>query len=185
MGWHVSSELRGAAAALLWLPLAASAAASARTPVVWTIAGSDSGGGAGIQADLHAIKALGAHGCSVITALTAQNSHEVRRVEYCSVDMLRETIAVLADDLPANAVKLGMLGSEVVLAEVAAFLRQYNGVVVCDPVLISSSGSRLLAEGAIDALRRDIFPHCALITPNLSEAETLVGRKVAKPPYQH
>ena len=86
------------------------ASAATAPPIVWTIAGSDSGGGAGIQADLHAFHALGAHGCSVITALTAQSSVEVRHVEYSSNEMLRHTIGALRDDLPPVACKLGMLG---------------------------------------------------------------------------
>lgn len=155
-----------------------SSASNLRPPVVWTIAGSDSGGGAGIQADLHAFKALGAHGCSVITAMTAQNSHEVRRVEYASTEMLHDSICALAEDLPAAAVKLGMLGSKRVIVEVAAFLQQFNGAVVCDPVMVSTSGARLLDEDAVNALRSLVFPRCSLLTPNLSEAEALVGRKV-------
>ena len=154
-------------------------------PVAWTIAGSDAGGGAGIQADLHTFQALGVHGCSAITALTAQNSVEVRMVEYPSLEFLRTTLAALRDDLPARAIKLGMLGSRGVVAEVASFLATLEEVdhsasggplVVCDPVMVTTSGSRLLDADATAALTADLFPRCRLITPNLVEAEALLGR---------
>ena len=96
-------------------------------PIVWTIAGSASGGGAGIQADLHAFHSLGAHGCSVVTATTAQNSHEVRMVEHASPPMLRATIDALADDLPARAIKIGMLGRESTVDEVSRYLGRAEG----------------------------------------------------------
>lgn len=100
--------MRGLLMALVSAGVGACAGTSIPPPVAWTIAGSDAGGGAGIQADLHTFQALGVHGCSAITALTAQNSVQVRMVEYPSLEMLRTTLATLRDDLPARTIKLGM-----------------------------------------------------------------------------
>ena len=168
--------------------LAISLVATPQPPATaWTIAGSDAGGGAGIQADLKTFESLGVHGCSAITALTAQNSREVRMVEYPSRAFLRTTLEALRDDLPAAAIKLGMLGSKDVIDEVAAFLANEsnscrNVAVVCDPVMVTTSGSRLLDEGATDSLVRTIFPRCAIVTPNLPEAEALLGGKALRTP---
>lgn len=153
-------------------------------PTCWTIAGSDSGGGAGLQADLLTFHDLGVHGCTVPTALTAQSSVEVRRVEYPSTDMLRTTLQTLRDDMPADAIKIGMCGSSAVIAEVAAFLEAIGGDdmhVVLDPVMVSSSGAHLLDEDAVATLTRELFPRCRLVTPNLQEAEALVGRPLRQP----
>ncbi|CBN80294.1 Thiamine monophosphate synthase [Ectocarpus siliculosus] len=150
-------------------------------PIVWTIAGSDSGGGAGIQADLHAMHSLGVHGCSVITAMTAQNSHAVTHVEYASVEMIQATIDALQSDLPPAAVKLGMMGTDAVVSVVGAFLEGYKGNVVCDPVMVSTSGSRLLPEGAEALMKERVFPRATMITPNLIEAEVLLGRSLRTP----
>ena len=141
----------------------------------------------GIQADLKTFVSLGVHGCSAITALTAQNSREVRMVEYPSRAFLRTTLEALRDDLPAAAIKLGMLGSKDVIDEVAAFLANEsnscrNVAVVCDPVMVTTSGSRLLDDGATDSLVRTIFPRCAIVTPNLPEAEALLGGKALRTP---
>lgn len=150
-------------------------------PVAYTIAGSDSGGGAGIQADLLTFHDLGVHGCSAITALTAQNSHEVRMVEYPSAEMFRTTLGALRDDLPAQAIKLGMLGSRAVIREVADFLDAVDesqldvAAVVCDPVMVTTSGARLLDEDAAALLKSAVFPRCVVVTPNLHEAEALLG----------
>ena len=158
-------------------------ATSRARPVAWSIAGSDSGGGAGLQADLLTFNALGVHGCTAVTALTAQSSVEVRRVEYPSGEMLRATLSTLRDDLPADAIKIGMCGSRATICDVAAFLSaECKGVdVVCDPVMVSSSGTRLLDEDAVDALTRHLFPCCRLVTPNLPEAEALAGRPLRTP----
>ena len=166
---------------MLFAGLACVGATISTPPIAWTIAGSDAGGGAGIQADLAAFRALGVHGCSAITALTAQNSVEVRMVEYPSIEMLRTTLAALRDDLPAGAIKIGMTGREWVIREVADFLTSYKGPVVCDPVMVSTSGRRLLDADASAALISKLFPRCALITPNLPEAEALLGRKLRTP----
>lgn len=163
---------------LLLLPCAAE-----RRPTAWTIAGSDSGGGAGLQADLLTFHDLGVHGCTVPTALTAQSSVEVRRVEHASVEMLRATLSTLHDDLPADAIKVGMCGTRQAIAEVAAHLASAAaGVdVVCDPVMVSSSGARLLDEDATAALVNELLPRCRLATPNLHEAEALLGRPLRTP----
>lgn len=158
--------------------VAANTPAPASAPAVaWSIAGSDAGGGAGIQADLKTFESLGVHGCCAITALTAQNSHEVRMVEYPSSAFLRTTLEALRDDIAANAVKLGMLGSKETINQVAAFLAEdcCATAVVCDPVMVTTSGARLLDEDASASLIRDIFPRCTLVTPNIPEAEALLG----------
>jgi len=156
--------------------------ASQKPGIVWTIAGSDSGGGAGIQADLAAFHALGTHGCSIVTALTSQNSCKVSHVQYSTTEHLRETFQVLKDDLPAKAIKLGMLGSESIINEVADNLEDFNGPLVCDPVMISTSGSRLMESQAENALISRIFPKATVLTPNKYEAETLLGGTPLKTP---
>ncbi len=151
---------------------------------MWTIAGSDSGGGAGVQADLLAFHALGCHGCSAITALTAQNSHQVRAVETCSLDMLRTTLATLEEDLPPKAVKLGMLATAEVVREVGTFLGRKAaalGPVVCDPVMVTTSGSVLLDADARKLMVDLVFPRATLVTPNKHEAEVLVGYPLHTP----
>jgi len=152
-----------------------------KKPVVWSIAGSDSGGGAGLQADLLTFHDVGCHGCTVPTALTAQNSVGVTQVEFSSDAMIAETLSCLGADLPAAAVKTGMLGRASVMTTVAQFLEGYEGRVVCDPVMVSTSGSRLLEEDAVDAMVNRVFPHVDLLTPNLHEAEALLGRELRTP----
>lgn len=148
-------------------------------PIVWTIAGSDSGGGAGIQADLKSMNALGAHGCSVITALTAQNTQGVAQIEYPSSPMLRAQLDALQSDLPPIAVKLGMLGDTEGIQTVAESLKLLNAFVVCDPVMVSTSGDDLLGQNAIQALKAKLLPQVHLLTPNLHEAETLTGLRIS------
>jgi len=153
--------------------------------VAWTIAGSDSGGGAGIQADLHAFRAMGAHGCSVITALTAQNSVGVDYVEYCSDKMIRASIKALREDLFPGAIKLGMLGTADVVTTVVDELREIfeeakkknkkAPVIVCDPVMVATTGAELIEKGTQDVMVRDLFPLCDIVTPNIKEAEKLAG----------
>lgn len=152
---------------------------SSRRPVIWTVAGSDSGGGAGIQADLVTIHALGGHGCSVVTALTAQNTLGIYRVECSSPEMVAAQIAALQADLPPAAVKLGMLGHAGIIEKVAAGIEKAAAFVVCDPVMVSSSGTDLLAREAHDVLVRRILPLTDLLTPNVPEAEALLGRRLA------
>ena len=153
-----------------------------RKPIVWTIAGADSGGGAGIQADIKVINLLGAHDCSVITALTAQNTIGTGRLEWVAPDMLSAQLEALKADLPPAAVKLGMLGTSAAVEIVAAFLKNAKSpFTVCDPVLISSSGAFLLEASAWKLITEKLFPLVDLITPNIPEAEHLLGIKISTP----
>lgn len=149
-------------------------------PIVWTMAGSDSGGGAGIQADLKVMHELGVHGCSVITALTAQNTLGVLRSEPVSPQMLQAQLDALADDLPPVVIKMGMLGSMQNCQMIINFLTtaHFTPLLICDPVLKSTSGSNLLAPNAIELLKTELFPLIDLLTPNLPETEALLGRKL-------
>jgi hydroxymethylpyrimidine/phosphomethylpyrimidine kinase len=150
------------------------------TPIALTIAGSDSGGGAGIQADLKTFAALGVYGASVITALTAQNTRGVRGVHPVPPDFVTAQLDAVFDDLAINAVKIGMVASRGVIEAIAAGLaRRTPAYVVLDPVMVATSGDKLLAEDAIDALRRLLIPVSTLITPNLPEAAALLGDSVA------
>ncbi len=150
--------------------------APGRTPVALTIAGSDSGGGAGIQADLKAFAAAGVHGTSAITALTAQNTTTVTAIEPISPAMIVAQVAAVADDLPIDAVKIGMLGDAGTIRAVAEALALLpdSVPVVHDPVMIAESGARLLAAEAMEAMLTHILPRATVITPNLSEARELV-----------
>lgn len=148
-----------------------------RAPTAWTIAGSDSGGGAGIQADLKVMSAFGVHGCSVITALTAQNTLGVQSSEPVSPSMLRAQLNALESDLPPIAIKTGMLGNAQSCRIVADFITQRPEpypLLVCDPVLKSTSGSTLLDNNALDILIQDIFPRVTVLTPNLQEVGTIL-----------
>ena len=175
-------------------------------PIVWTIAGSDSGGGAGIQTDLKVMNAFGVHGCSAITALTAQNTLGVQAMAPVSESMLRAQLHSLETDLPAAAIKTGMLGSAESCKIVADFLERYGmrdagcrtrdaghgmraggarssdhgsaakPLLICDPVLKSTSGADLLDPEALDILIHGIFPNVGVLTPNLPEIETLAGK---------
>ena len=153
-----------------------------KKPIVWTIAGSDSGGGAGIQADIKVINLLGAHDCSAITALTAQNTIGTGRLEWVSPEMLTAQLAALKADLPPAAIKLGMLGTAATIDIAATFLKAIKApFTVCDPVLISSSGAFLLEAPAWKLLTEKLFPTVDLITPNIPEAEHLLGMEIATP----
>jgi hydroxymethylpyrimidine/phosphomethylpyrimidine kinase len=148
-------------------------------PVVLTIAGSDSGGGAGIQADLKAFMALGCHGLSAIAALTAQNTRGVTAIHRPPRRFLRAQLDALFDDFPIQAVKIGMLGTVPVIETVAEVLAERAAVnIVLDPVMIASSGARLSERRALDALRRRLLPLADVLTPNLPEAEALLGRQI-------
>ncbi len=144
---------------------------------VLIVAGSDSGGGAGIQADIKAVMALGGYAMTAITALTAQNTQGVHGVFPVPPDFVRLQMAVVLDDIGADAIKTGMLGgAEVVLAVVAALQRHAAGVpLVVDPVMVAKGGARLLDDAAIGALRRELLPRATLLTPNVPEAEALTG----------
>lgn len=144
-------------------------------PIALTIAGSDSGGGAGVQADLKTFSALGVYGASVITALTAQNTRTVSMIEAASPAMITAQMAAVFDDLDVGAVKLGMLGDAGTIATVAKGLVGRDLPVVLDPVMVAKSGDRLLEPAALDALRIHLLPLAALLTPNLPEAADLLG----------
>jgi hydroxymethylpyrimidine/phosphomethylpyrimidine kinase len=150
------------------------------TPITVTIAGSDSGGGAGVQADLKTFSALGVYGASVITALTAQNTTGVAAVHAVPPAFVTAQIDAVFSDLAAGAVKIGMLGNAEVIAAVAAGLTRYEQTnVVLDPVMAATSGARLLDPGAIEALR-DLLPLALVVTPNLAEAAALLDLPEAK-----
>jgi len=144
-----------------------------------TIAGSDSGGGAGIQADLKTFAAHGVHGLSAIAALTAQHTRGVTAVHVPEVDFLRAQVDACFDDFDIRAVKLGMLATTDVIRTTAALLDAHPDVpVVLDPVMVATSGAKLLADDALDAMRGQLLPRARIATPNLPEAEWLLGRQI-------
>ncbi|UTW11303.1 bifunctional hydroxymethylpyrimidine kinase/phosphomethylpyrimidine kinase [Marinobacterium rhizophilum] len=144
-------------------------------PIALTIAGSDSGGGAGIQADLKAFSALGVYGASVIAALTAQNTREVRAIQDVPPEFIRSQIQTVFDDLAVGAVKIGMLSQPAVIAVVAEELQRYGARnIVLDPVMVAKSGDKLLAEAAVESLRTRLLPLATILTPNLPEAAVLL-----------
>ena len=145
-------------------------------PCVLTVAGSDSGAGAGIQADLKAMAAQGVYGLTAITAITAQNTLAVEKAEVLSAALVEAQIDAVLQDFPVNVVKTGMLGNAEIVEVVAAKLKQYGITkVVIDPVMVAKSGDALLAEGAQRALREKLLPMALLITPNIPEAGVLCG----------
>ena len=145
-------------------------------PRVLTIAGSDSGGGAGIQADLKAFAAAGAYGMSAVVALTAQNTVGVTAVHEVPPDFVVAQLDAVFSDLGVDAAKTGMLFSRRVIAVVAEYLSRHRTPLVVDPVMVASSGARLLEESAVLALVGRLFPLATVVTPNLLEAEVLAGR---------
>mgnify|MGYP001627918490 FL=1 len=152
-------------------------------PIALTIAGSDSGGGAGIQADLKAISALGVYGASVITAITAQNTQAVTAVHGVPLDVITAQIDAVLSDLSVGAVKIGMLATPEIIHTVAAALKGYRGPIVLDPVMIAKSGDALLAEEAVQTLRQVLIPLATVLTPNLPEAAKLLkdGKEATDP----
>jgi hydroxymethylpyrimidine/phosphomethylpyrimidine kinase len=151
------------------------------TPIALTIAGSDSSGGAGVQADLKTFAALGVYGASVITALTAQNTKGVAAIHDVPVEFVRAEIDAVFSDLDVGAVKIGMLSQAAVIATVGEELDRWRQTrVVLDPVMVASSGERLLAADAVDALKRLLIPRALVITPNLPEAAALLDTPVAR-----
>jgi hydroxymethylpyrimidine/phosphomethylpyrimidine kinase len=150
------------------------------TPVALTIAGSDSSGGAGIQADLKTFAALGVYGASVITALTAQNTRGVSAIHAVPPEFVAAQLDAVFGDLDIGAVKIGMLAQLSTIEAIVASLKRYSPKhVVLDPVMVATSGDRLLAADAVDALRTKLIPLASLITPNLPEAAALLGEDVA------
>ena len=154
--------------------------AQARYARVLSIAGSDSGGGAGIQADLKTMSALGCYGMTAITALTAQNTQGVRGIHGVPPAFLRLQLDAVLEDIGADAVKIGMLHAPEIVQEVAGAIERHAlRNVVLDPVMVATSGDRLIAEATVGALVRELFPRSALVTPNLDEAGLLLGRTIA------
>ena len=148
-------------------------------PIALTIAGSDSGGGAGIQADLKTFASLGVHGTCAITCITAQNPEGVRGIQACRPEIVRQQMEAVFAELPPAAVKTGMLYSTEIIRAVAAFFKSGSRpALVVDPVMVATSGARLLKPSAIDLLKRELLPLATLVTPNLDEAEILVGEKL-------
>lgn len=149
-------------------------------PIAVTIAGSDSSGGAGIQADLKTFSALGVYGAAVITALTAQNTRGVTAIHDVPPAFIAAQIDAVFSDLRVGAVKIGMLSVLAAIDAVAAGFDRYpQANVVLDPVMVATSGARLLAADAVDALRRELIPRARIFTPNLQEAAALLGDEVA------
>ena len=145
-------------------------------PIALTIAGSDSGGGAGIQADLKTFASLEVHAASVVTCITAQNPCGVRGIQPCSVFIVRRQLEAVFEELPPAAVKTGMLYSAGIIAVVADFLERWrHPLLVVDPVMVATSGAQLLEPDAIKTLCAKLLPLAAVVTPNLQEAEILTG----------
>jgi hydroxymethylpyrimidine/phosphomethylpyrimidine kinase len=151
------------------------------TAIALTIAGSDSSGGAGIQADLKTFAALGVYGASVITALTAQNTQGVHGIHDVPADFIRAQIDAVFSDLDVAAIKIGMLSQIASIEAVAQGLAAHSARnIVLDPVMVATSGDRLLAPEAVEALRKNLVPRSLVVTPNLPEAAVLVGASVAR-----
>lgn len=149
--------------------------------VALSVAGSDPGGGAGVQADLKTFGALGVFGTAVLTALTAQNTRGVRGVHVVPADFVARQLEVLLEDVAVHATKIGMLGDvDVVRAVTAVVARGGAGPVVLDPVMVATSGDRLLSPEAVAALRDDLLPLADLVTPNVAEAAVLLGADPAR-----
>jgi hydroxymethylpyrimidine/phosphomethylpyrimidine kinase len=151
-----------------------------KIPVALTIAGSDSGGGAGIQADLKTFAALGVHGTSAITAITAQNTIGVTGILELPTSLIRQQIDAVVDDIGVQAAKTGMLSSPEIIEAVAVAIEQHRiEQLVVDPVMVAKGGAKLLRDEAVAALRGRLVPLAAVLTPNLPEASVLLGRPIA------
>lgn len=149
------------------------------TPIVLTIAGSDSGGGAGIQADIKAISATGSYACSVITAITAQNTLSVSAIHPIPLEHVEKQLDAVFSDLNIVAVKVGMLADAEIIKVVAKKLKQYQPeFLVVDPVMVTRNGDLLLEKSAIDTLKAELLPMADLITPNLPEGAALIGSQL-------
>jgi len=142
---------------------------------VLTIAGSDSGGGAGIQADLKTFSALGCFGTSAITAVTVQNTRGVFGIHSIPPAIVQEQITAVIDDIKPNAIKIGMIHTRELCTAVASALHGYSVPVIVDPVMVATSGDRLMEEATIECLQKKLFPLATLLTPNLQEAQLLAG----------
>lgn len=156
-------------------------AAAAPTAIALTIAGSDSSGGAGIQADLKTFSAFGVYGASVITALTAQNTRGVQGIETVPAAFVAEQLRSVLTDLDVGAIKTGMLANAEIVAAVTSALRSASACpLVVDPVMVATSGDVLLAPEAVKAIKSDLLPLATLVTPNLPEAAILLGSQQAR-----
>jgi hydroxymethylpyrimidine/phosphomethylpyrimidine kinase len=149
------------------------------TAIALTIAGSDSGGGAGIQADIKTFSALGTYAASVLTAITAQNTRGVTAVEDISVPLIVAQMDAIFSDLDVDAVKIGMVSRSETILAIAERLRHYKRGVVLDPVMVATSGDRLLQQEAIETLKQELVPLAAVVTPNLPEAALLTDLPIA------
>ncbi|MEX2482464.1 MAG: bifunctional hydroxymethylpyrimidine kinase/phosphomethylpyrimidine kinase [Gammaproteobacteria bacterium] len=150
------------------------------TAIALTIAGSDSGGGAGIQADLKTFSALGVYGASVLTAITAQNTRGVAAIETLSPQIVTAQIDAVLSDLGVGAIKIGMVANAAIAAAIGDALWAYGRRPVLDPVMVATSGDRLLAADAVAAVRSMLLPLCQLVTPNLPEAAILADDAIAR-----
>ncbi|MDR2057519.1 MAG: bifunctional hydroxymethylpyrimidine kinase/phosphomethylpyrimidine kinase [Dysgonamonadaceae bacterium] len=147
-----------------------------RYPAALTIAGSDSGGCAGVQADIKTFSALGVFGASVVTAITAQNTTEVRNVEILSPEIIRQQAESVLDDITIDTIKTGMLPTPQIIEVVASIIDRYRpAIVIADPVMVATNGARLAAASIIDAFREKLYSKITLITPNITEIEALSG----------
>ena len=151
-----------------------------KTPsIVLTIAGSDSSGGAGIQADIKAISSLGSYAASVITSVTAQNTLGVQGIHPIPTDMVRQQIESVMEDLHPDAIKIGMVCDKDIALTIAQCIRKYQPRwVVYDPVMVSTSGHKLMTDDTIEVIKQELMPLASLITPNLHEAQILLGEKI-------
>ena len=148
-------------------------------PIVLTIAGSDSGGGAGIQADLHSFAAFGVHGASALTAVTAQNSSGVYAIQMLPRTIVLSQIQAVLEDFPVAAIKIGMLGTPTLALAIARILAEHPEIpVVLDPVLVATSGASLARGKLVHAIARHLLPRADLLTPNIPEAEALLNRRL-------
>ncbi|MCF0207015.1 MAG: bifunctional hydroxymethylpyrimidine kinase/phosphomethylpyrimidine kinase [Fibrobacter sp.] len=149
-------------------------------PVVLSIAGSDPSGGAGIQADIKAISALGCYAAAVPTAITVQNTMGVRKSVCLSAQLVREQVEAVLEDMNVAAIKIGMLGNAEIISELCGIFNKRPEIpVICDTILVSTSGYNLLADDAVELCRKSLFPNCRLITPNIPEADFLLGGDVS------
>jgi hydroxymethylpyrimidine/phosphomethylpyrimidine kinase len=151
-----------------------------KLPVALTIAGSDSGGGAGIQADLKTFAVLGVHGTAAVTAITAQNTLGVTEILDVPPSLVHEQVRVVVEDIGVDALKTGMLSSPEIIAAVAASIEEFHlEKLVVDPVMVAKGGAKLLRDDAVATLRTRLMPLATIITPNLPEAEVLLDRRIA------
>lgn len=151
---------------------------AAKQAKILIVAGSDSGGGAGIQADIKSASAMGVYAATAITSITAQNTMGVQAISDVPLDIVRTQIESVMEDIGAHVVKTGMLSSREIIELVAAAVNKYPADLVVDPVMVSKSGAKLLQDDAIDALKKKLLPKAVLVTPNIPEAEVLTGMKI-------